>query len=621
MIALYLKEFRGMRAFIIAVFVLLVLGHIHTLATTFPDARPFTPTRILDDVSPSSTVAVLAVLLGVGLLLREHSDRTLLFLDALPVSRTQIFVSKVAAGLTVLLLAGCFELGIEAVFGWLSRTSVDGSPPWRFTLTLVGLLGISGAYMLSLSLLLSFLRQWFALALGLAFWIALWLAGRGATWIELINPMELVPHAEGDSVRIPWRMLWVQAGIAIGALLLAWFFFLHLGMRAEDVGRKFLGRRWKAVLAVLLVAATPAVWIGALVALPDSDSAAKRDGVVLAVDEFASRETERYHFLLRTSQRKHAKEMIAEADDVFDAVAAYFNAAAFPGKIIVDLSSPIPSHARGVTNWTRLRIPLWRERPKEELLHTLAHETAHAFQHQVGTIRYLGEASLTRFFNEGLATHIGLESYGPEEEVAGWERQIAAVVSKGKVPFNLLIDDDELSTQRDPAVVYPMGLAFCRALERVAGDGAFQRVINAFPRLPRGVKYEGGELWRRVFADAGVELDHVIAAYDEEVEMALKEHADFLARLPVLTVSVEGDGEEIVIRTTHEGTAPGDIVCSLEDTSMFGGDSTWYTADSKGVIKVPRAKVPSGKMRYLLGWSVEETPWPVFEPWAEASVD
>lgn len=621
MIALFWKELRGMQTFLLAACALLIVGHVYTLATEFPDNRPFTPSHLIGEVNPSATVAVLGMLLGVGLLIREDNDRTLSFLDALPVSRTSIFLAKITAGLAVLLLIGVFEISIEAIFGWLSQTSTDGPAPVRFTLSLLTLLAVTGTYVLSVSLVLSFLRKWFALGLGLAFWIALWLSNNGVSWVELLKPTGLVPSMQGETVQIPWRMLRLQAAIAIGALGIAWFLFLHLGMRREDVGRKFLGRRWRPLLVAILVAATPLVWIGFMVTLGRTDKPDAEKSGPLQDDAFAERKTEHYHFLFRETQRKNVTPMIDKADEVYATVEEVFTGTEMPAKIIVDLASPLPEHAGGMANWTHLRIPVWQEQPLEELLHVLGHETAHAFQHTSAGIRYLQEHRWTRFFNEGLATHIGIGSFASPEEQASWDRQIAGVASRGKIPFSQLSNDQEVSKHRDPEAVYPLGMAFCRAMEHTGGTEVFQKVMAAFPRLPKGVKWNGNELWRHICTEAGVDLDRVIAAYDQEVEKLLKEHAEFVAGLPVLTGTVSRDGSTVVIRTKYTGVALGKIVCCIKEPSFFGKEGKWHHADAQGLVKIPIEDLPPGDLRYMLGWSLEEAPWPIFEPWATGKLE
>jgi hypothetical protein len=313
--------------------------------------------------------------------------------------------------------------------------------------------------------------------------------------------------------------------------------------------------------------------------------------------------------------------MIEEADSAYASVAEVFEGVSFPGKLIVDLASPVPAHLQGATNWTRLRIPLWRDIPVHELLHTLAHETAHAFQHESGGTRYLEEFRSTRFFNEGLATYVGLDLFGTDEEVSSWNQRIAGAASRGKVPFSKLSDNDALGEERDPELVYPLGLAFCRGLVRLGGAQVLQKTIAAFRRLPAGVPWKGEQLWRHVFAEAGVDLDQAIAAYEEEVGAQLQKHATFVAKLPVLTGTVSREGDEIVIRVSHKGVAPGAIVCCVEDPTFLGGENRWHHADSEGVIRFSRAPFAAGTVRYMLGWSLEETSWPVFEPWAKAAID
>ena len=175
------KELRALRPHAMCILALFGVMTIYLFATEALDAQHFLPAHWLDK-SRGGSLALLglfSLLLGAGLLMHESEQRTLLFLDGLPVSRTRVFCMKVLASLLVIALLPLLDFGSDIAFGLLSRTSVDGPFPWTFIGIEVCLHLLAGAYLIGLSVLISFTRAWFALVTGLLFWAYLWLRGSG----------------------------------------------------------------------------------------------------------------------------------------------------------------------------------------------------------------------------------------------------------------------------------------------------------------------------------------------------------------------------------------------------------------------------------------------------------
>ena len=66
-----------------------------------------------------------AFAIGTGLAIREHDDRTLAFLDGLPVSRSRVFLVKCTVMVLLVLIGPLLELAALGVMHLLSRGSLD----------------------------------------------------------------------------------------------------------------------------------------------------------------------------------------------------------------------------------------------------------------------------------------------------------------------------------------------------------------------------------------------------------------------------------------------------------------------------------------------------------------
>jgi hypothetical protein len=592
------------------------------VATEAPDAQRFEAATWLTK-SRSGSFALLAlfgILAGAGLLVQESEQGTLLFLDGLPLSRSRVFAMKALAGFLVISLVPLLDIGGDLILDPLSRTSTDVSFPWAFRLAVLGLELVAGAYLLALAMLISFTRAWFALVSGLLFWTYLWLRQRGYHWLAYFDPYELLaPSLSGTRVLVSWRHVAAHAGTTVGFLGLAWLGFLSLGDRVQYAADRMSRLRWLAAIGVGVRWLAPVIWIAALVRLagPSANEGDHSADSPVGEESFSQRETKFYDFLFRTAQRDAAKDLIADADKVYTKVADFLGAPPAPSRVVVDLASPVVSHAAAQTNWTKIRMPLQGDPTIDELRMILGHETTHVFIEQLSDGHLSSHFNEIRFLHEGLATHVEQTLFGTDESRALNRREVAGAWSRGKVPLEMLADDSALSRKREPNLAYPLGSVFARVLIETQGRDAPARLLRAFARKDAPSGLTGMALWRDTMQAAGLNLDRVAAAYDAACAADMEHEKMFLASLPRLTATVRMVQGNIVVQPKFDGGAPGKMVCYTQTDDPLVPQLAALTRREDGTFTWPFERQSQPTFRYLLGWRTDRTRLPVFEPWAE----
>ena len=624
--ALLAKELRALRPFAFCIAGMLALMIIFTCATEFPDMQPLDPAKWMTEgrAGTCGILLLFGLMTGAGLLINESEQGTLRFLDGLPVSRTQLFAAKVIAAFATIALVPVLDFIVSVSLGLLSRTSLDGPFPWRWIFTVLALEVVAGAAIVSLALVVSFLRAWFALVVGLIFWGYLWARGSGVNRIALLDPHELLGVGlDGTRVLVPWSHVAAHLAAIVVFLGIAWTGFQSLGDRAQFACDRLGRRRVLRVLGAGLRWLAPVVWIAAMVRLAGNsaeDDETKNAATPVGEAAFARQETTHYEFLFRSVQREQAAPLLAAADAVFDAVSGFLGAAPPPSHIVVDLASPVMPHIAGQTNWTKIRLPIFPDQNSDEQRLILGHETTHVFIEQLSDGKLTGYFRYVRFLHEGLATHIEQQLFADETQHAQNRRSVAAAWARGLVPFELLCDDEELRRKRDPNLAYPLGEVFARALIEGQGREAPAKLLRAFCRKKAPVGLAGSTLWRDTMQAAGLSLDRVIAGYESACATIMEEEKEFAEKLPRVTATVAIEGDEIVIRPKFDGTAPGELICMIDAEDPLKMDTPDVPRRADGTFALPRQRVLQPTLRYLLGWRTPETRLPVFEPWAEAAL-
>ena len=146
-----------MRPFTVLLGVLFCIGLVATFAAEFVDQKPFWFTCVVDHGNITWVTFVLCVVVSLGLLVREKDEGTLTYLDALPVSRSEVFLAKWIMALISINALNLFWFGEALVYDFISRTSDAPELPWRAVGIVMFLTFFQSAFFITILVALSFL--------------------------------------------------------------------------------------------------------------------------------------------------------------------------------------------------------------------------------------------------------------------------------------------------------------------------------------------------------------------------------------------------------------------------------------------------------------------------------
>ena len=502
------------------------LSNVVQLLLEQVDSTPLGQTFFLLNQENIVLYWLIAFAIGTGLAIREHDDRTLAFLDGLPVSRSRVFFVKCAVMSLLVLIGPLLELVSIGTLHLLSRGSLDRE---------------LHAGLLAQALALQALFIVNGLVLGAAFgrlrslaWVA---AGVTATALLLfsnrvpraavLNPLTLLDWqwttaaivVDGEAVR-------TQLAVTALALLIAWRGFERAGKGRQPWNLS--GPVASAAIAVATIATTATLIVVVMrpfeAILPSGDAGG--DGrYQFEPSPPAQALTRHYRISYSAHETEAALALATEADAVFERVHELLGLP--PGDVIdVDASGSAPN-THGTAFLGRLRMRLGMEAPA-----VLAHETAHVVaQRAAGAERdWLWQAAGT--LSEGLASWV--ETKFRARTTRGDERMLllAAMHSRRELLIDELVDPYLLQSVRDVTVEYAAGEALFAALVRLHGEGAVARLLQAFadPRLPSDLR--GLPLWQSTFQLAGFDLAGVVDELYRGVDEYASQHAEEISALP-----------------------------------------------------------------------------------------
>jgi hypothetical protein len=659
-LTLLLKEISGLRLCMALVLAITAIDLVLNCVMGFPDFPD--PT---DSSSQSSGITNMVadslfygIIFGLAVFGQEREHRTVGFLDGLPVSRLNMFAHKFFAVLLVLAAVQLFLILYAWSFDWLQRNSLSEPEPlsvwfafsvlqFLLTLTIVGMAAF-----------LSFSRGWFPLLAGLVLTIAVWIRLRGGSVGHFLDTSALLSPADVDGTII-WPTQQILGHLLIGVL--GWTgAALAFAYRDGKVSRMFdqlATLRGMGCLTIAGYGLAAIVWIGILYVLMDSDEsrdqpvasraageidydalmeeldqAQQREDSLDAItgklslsmpDLFSSQRTDYFELIFRESIRDRIDSLEDSLDTVHDQVMQYFQ---FPprvrGRVVVDTGSSVLSHTAGITNWTKIRVPLNAQVTDAQFLQTLRHELAHVYIEQLCDGRAGDYFGAMRVFHEGVATHVELypEETGIEEERRKMELWAVGTDSRGRVPLGILCDDNALQTSRHDSIVYPLGYILAQSLVDIGGQQLPRRMMESLrtERFPIGARPI--EIWRILLQRSGCSLESLIATYESRLEDLRKREQDFLSGLPTIKGSVAVQGDEILVRATVEGTAADSatLVAMYQKDAVIMSQWEQIRPSGENEFRLRRADVPGNRLRYILGWITPETSQPIFEPWSES---
>jgi ABC-type transport system involved in multi-copper enzyme maturation permease subunit len=569
---------------------------------------------------------ILALLAGFSLFPREHDDGTIHFLHSLPVSRTRIFLAKLAAAFLVLTL-GVVWGAFTSFLVQLPNDETFTGHQFRLQVAL-GACAIHMAYcgfILAHAVFVSFFRRFGLVLYGLAAWLVIALKAASPS-LEFLDPTRLCDlEYEGTRLVFPWSELAWQAGFALVALGLAWFLWTG---PAERAGRAFL-EFVKTLQGKIALGCATAVIVGLGLALLVylSLRAAKEapEEVRYVSFHMVPAETEHYRFSYPANLRERALILIRGADATYASVRD-----ALGGKdgapIVADLGDTSASHA-GIAMWQKVRVCLAGDEDETRLRHVFHHETAHAFQFQESGDKAQREFASTQFFMEGGAEWAAFETVS-EEDARVVSRQLAiAAVRRRRLRFDDLCDASGFASRHDKNLVYPVGETWVAALARAHGKEAPGNVLRSMGRkdAPRGLAPL--PFWQDTLQAAGYDLEKTNAAWNDLLDELETKNRDFLERLPEIGGGVARleEGALVFVATLDREPLEGSrYVLKTRPNPTAGDDDTlWFRGtekDGKIEFRVPSGSFHGREFEFQLGVVFDARVLPYFCEWQQGSV-
>jgi ABC-type transport system involved in multi-copper enzyme maturation permease subunit len=296
------KELRSLAPFLGLVLFLIALNWGSIFLTEFPDQQSIS--KLLEhETAEQVMLFVFAFALAAGLLVRERDEGTLAFLDALPVSRARIFACKVIPALGVLWLIPLSDLALKFLLYALSHTSIETHSPGLLFLTESLLDAASCVVYFFLSLMLSFLRRFSYLVVGLLVCAYLFLQELKVPFVPLFNLLTLSdPVYQGQHWLVPTTKLLTQLLLAAACGGVAFGSFLMMGDVSQRFAEGAKRRRGAVVLAGLGTALAVVVWIGLTIFWAEKSKPDNESQVIYQSWPIARANTSRYQFVYRENQ-------------------------------------------------------------------------------------------------------------------------------------------------------------------------------------------------------------------------------------------------------------------------------------------------------------------------------
>jgi ABC-type transport system involved in multi-copper enzyme maturation permease subunit len=640
-LALLRKELHGAWICVPLAVALHLIGWAELCLNHFPD-RPLPSKDAVEPWESALLLLIIGLVAGVLVMGHEKEHKTQSFMDSLAVSRHSVFLHKALAALLLMACVVLVFVGDQVLSSALLLTSMDPTLPWKTLLAKTGLMFVLAVAIVGIAMVISFTGKFFALAtfiLIIAIVASHTMMAESASLIDSSALLTPQITSAGELV-LPWRQITGYSIVAAASFGFAGLLFnTRDSLYGLSTGRK--SSTW--VKVGVGIVATGAVGFAGLLLDEFDFGPADFDPITEVAGTpnwylnpssetefvgFASRKTLFYEVIFKDTQEEQLFEIgDSSFDVVHEDVMAYFQNPELPnGLIVVDVASAVSSHAAGVTNWTKIRVPLIKSKDYDDFVSTLRHETAHVFIEQLSGGFAGNHMRFMRTFHEGIATAVEL-SVNDDLTRKALERmhaEVALAVSRGRVSLDELCDDSVLTKKYNSNLAYSFGLIFAESLIDAGGPSLPRRVLASLERSPPRVSTTttSAQFWQHILQDCEVSREFVIAAYEARLDELSQSQAAFVDRFPRLNAVVSVERGEIIIRPSEVPMQSPDLkmVCYVEVDTGIAKEQEPVDRGSDGAFRISRSAQSGNKVRYLLGWLSPELDHPVFEPWAEAVI-
>jgi hypothetical protein len=526
---LFLKELRGLRPFVFLACAFLVIEIIELLWTPL-EAMSFAERLDLTSTGVLVLQIALAFAMGSGLLVREIDDGTLGFLDSLPVTRRAVFAAKLMSAMLVLVILPLGEVIQLVLFQIRTGDSLNHAVHLPLLLAFFALSMLVTVVILTLGMLLGFLRYMGWLALGLCMIGVALLRQEAPHLAAAVNPAELLTlRFTGANLQWPTVAIWTQAAAALVFAGLAFALFSFAGAVLPRVRKWHKVRRYVLPPVVLVLVVVGFIGLSKVMKNSRDDDrevgTTKVDGAVFTDSAGAQATTRNYTFSYPATSSGRVAAFMDRADKTFDDVAALLGIEGGE-PIDVDLWSSTANHA-GTAYYSRIRM----QTDATATMDTLAHETAHVLALRTAGgegAQYLDDMLI---FNEGLAEWVEGQLSGKPVERA--HEFAAAVVSRRRLltPRHLT-DFAATASAVDDNLKYPLGQIFVAQFVQRYGPAAPRTLLKTLARDDFPRELAAYELWQTAFQMSGYDLDLVFDDYARQLKRLEVEYAQQVDALP-----------------------------------------------------------------------------------------
>ena len=583
--ALLRKELHGAWICVPLAVALNLIGWVEMCLNHFPD-RPLPSKDAVEPWLVAIDFLIIGLVAGVMVMSHEREHKTQSFMDSLAVSPQSVFIHKALAALLLMVCVVLVYAGDEVLSMSLLLNSMDPTLPWKALLAKTGLMFVLAVAIVGIAMVISFTGKFFALAtfsLIIAIVASHTMMAEWASWIDSSALLTPQITSAGELV-LPWRQITGYSIVAAASFGFAGLLFsTRDSLYGLSTGRK--SSTWVKVGVGII--ATGAVGFAGLLLDEFDFGPADFDPITEVAGTpnwylnpssetefvgFASRKTLFYEVIFKDTQEEQLFEIgDSSFDVVHQDVMAYFQNPELPnGLIVVDVASAVSSHFAGVTNWTKIRVPLIKSKDYDDFVSTLRHETAHVFIEQLSGGFAGNHMRFMRAFHEGIATAVELSVNDDLTRTALGRRhaEVALAVSRGRVSLDELCDDSVLTKKYNSNLAYSFGLIFAESLIDAGGPSLPRRVLASLERSPPTVSTTttSGQLWQQILQDCKVSREFIIAAYEARLDELSQSQAAFVDRFPRLNAVVSVDRGEIIIRPSEVPMQSPDLemVCCVE---------------------------------------------------------
>lgn len=576
-------------------------------------------------------LGLLAFFVAYAAFPREHDEGTIDFLRSLPTTQRGVFVTKIVAGIGVLVLF----VAVGQVTNWLLQLPNPQSytgEQFRFdtalTVTALQATFVAVAYchgLLASTLRLFGLLPYLLVMLGV---IALEVIDPALGWM---NPVSIVRFTyEGQELLVPWGVIGLHAVVALVVLALAYVAWMGPFERVREwMAPKREGRSAAAVLGLGCATASVVVVALGLIGFisinevrdrpPESD---EPEGIAW---QTADARSEHYAFTYPTNLRARALRLIGAADGISESVARTLGAREVPF-VTVDLAET-SHHHEGIAAGTRIRMPLVGDERDLRLQHVLAHETTHVFQGRESDRRLMTQRG-TRAFVEGSADWVGYEVV--PNEAARRESRIVAAASFERHHMELedVLDDDALRARWDTALAYSLGEAWTEAIALACGDAAVGDVMRAIGRADAARDLAPLALWQDALQSIGCSEVAARARWESLLARTADEERAAIEAIPRAGAGVIArEDDETVVAATLDRASPEGLEWTLRvrrdrgasDAEMRGSEGQVVEAATEGARRRVIFRLPAALTRPRFDMQVCAVPpggkWSFCEEW------